>query len=130
MVRCAIAALAAVTVVAAFLPWASMSLFGTKFSVQGIDEGANGWITLIAGVIIGGVVGVSAVKQRQAPLRMISGVVSVIGGAAITMVSIVDMSDLLSDDFGLIELESGLILTLISGVAITVLGGIALVLRR
>lgn len=112
-------ALAALVVIGAFLPWASV----LDLSVNGID--ADGKLTLSLAIVGGGAL--LAGRGRKWGL-----VVMVIAAALVTLIAFVDLDDVegLADQVGIVETGFGLWLTTFAGLAWLVVSIVLLVKRR
>lgn len=140
-VQCAIAVAGLITMVAAFLPWVSVSASfgGSDFSssVSGTD-GGDGWVTLVLGLVAAGVaVAAAVVSATSAPLRLASGVTAVIAGLIVLGLGGYDLVNTASVDAkysSLVDATAGvgLYVTIVAGVLLAGLGiaAIAVALRR
>ncbi|CAM3188338.1 hypothetical protein [Tsukamurella hominis] len=131
-----IAGAGALVILAAFLPWATASatIGGSSISssASGID-GSDGWITLVAALIAGGVaIAAAVVTTTGVPLRLISGIVATVAGLGITGLAGYDLANvvkLTSTYSSMVDVSAGigLYLTLLAGIAMLGLGIAALV---
>jgi hypothetical protein len=110
--------LAALVVIGAFLPWASV----LNLDINGVE--ADGKLTLILAIVGGGALLV-------ARGRMWGLITMLIASALVTLIAFVDLNDVegFADQVGLVDTGSGLWLTTIAGVAWLVVT-IVLLVRR
>ena len=118
-------------ILAAFLPWATASakIGGTSISssASGID-GSDGWLTLVAALIAGGVaIAAAVITTTGVPLRLISGIVATVAGLGITGLAGYDLANvvkLTSTYSSMVDVSAGigLYLTLLAGIAMLGLG--------
>lgn len=105
------------TVIAAFLPWFSVDVFGTSVSRAGID--ADGIFTLIFGLIIVGVIARSQLGNwgRKTWISVVSlgGLISLVGVAYISD-PFLGVDQTVENAEALVNIEIGLYLTAIGGV--------------
>lgn len=126
-----IAGAGALVILAAFLPWATASakIGGTSISssASGID-GSDGWLTLVAALIAGGVaIAAAVITTTGVPLRLISGIVATVAGLGITGLAGYDLANvvkLTSTYSSMVDVSAGigLYLTLLAGIAMLGLG--------
>jgi len=117
---------AAVAIVGAFLPWATVDIFDETLSKAGTD--GDGVITLVlaGAAAVLGAIGLGAGRKRWQPIT------AVVLAALVVGVAVLDMADIKSkfgDDAGVFDIEVnigiGLWLTLAGGIA-AVVGGLML----
>lgn len=123
-------------ILGAFLPWATATakIGGSQINstASGID-GSDGWITLFAALIAGGVaVAAALVPSTGVPLRLISGITATVAGLVIAGLAGYDLANvvkLTSTYSAFVDVSAGfgLYLTLLAGIAVLGLGIAALV---
>lgn len=125
------------TFIAAFLPWASISIdfsgVSQSESVSGTSDGNDGVLTLLLGLAAGGLGIAYALKGI---LQKPAAIVAIVAGAIITLISIVDISDIsdIGDGFGGlggvdVSVGIGLWLTLVFGIGFLAVGVLQLIKR-
>lgn len=123
----AMGVLGVLTFIAAFLPWASISIdmagFSQSESVSGTGDGNDGVLTLLLGLIAGGF-GVAYVLKGI--LGKVAAIVSAVAGAIITLIAIIDIADI-SDAGGAFEGFGGLDVSVGIGLWLTLLFGIGFI---
>ncbi|QRY63833.1 hypothetical protein JVX90_06395 [Gordonia sp. PDNC005] len=136
---------AVVVIIAAFLPWVSISGF-VNDSASGVGDGKDGVITLILGLIAGAVAGAAVfLTAKQAALPLAAGATAVVTGIISVLVAIVDIADVsdAANDFNSgstspfgtsFDVEAhvgfGLWLTLVAGLALVAAGVAVIILRK
>lgn len=104
---------AVLTIIAAFLPWASV--FGQ--TITGVEEGSDGVIT-IALAVLAGIFGLvrALTGQRWA------AIVAILFGLLTTLIAVIDIVDVMEFD---ITVGIGLWLTLVGGIVMVIAGGVS-----
>ncbi|GAC79854.1 hypothetical protein SAMN04488550_1890 [Gordonia malaquae] len=136
---------AVVVIIAAFLPWVTISGF-VNDSASGVGDGKDGVITLILGLIAAGVAGAAVfLTAKQAALPLAAGVTAVLAGVISVLVAIVDIADVSdaandinsgsTSPFGTsFDIEAhvgfGLWLTLVAALALVATGVAVIILRK
>jgi hypothetical protein len=117
-------------VIGSFLPWVRASLFGVTVSRSGIDDGGDGWITFVAGLIT---IAVFAVVLRDGSRAHRGALVAaVLASAVALLVGVVDWADVqdrVEDSDGIARVGGGLYLVVAAGVAATVASVVCLARR-
>jgi hypothetical protein len=109
---------AAALILGSFLPWVRVDAFGFSASRSGIDEGGDGWFTLVAGVVAVVafvVVANDTTRAHRAPL-----IAALVVSAVALLVGIVDWADVhdrVAETDGLATVGVGLYLVVVAAAA-------------
>lgn len=108
---------AGLVIVAAFLPWMTISAFFRRGDVSGV-EGYTGIVTLLLGAAAGAIVVFGLSRQQSGQTRVIGSVACFLIGIAITVVAVLVITGNSANPA--IELRAGLKMTLIGGIVLAV----------
>lgn len=124
---------AALTILGALLPWATIQTVFGSVSVSGVDDGRDGTLTVFLGLILG-VVALVALVRRSRGVAV--GVTAIVIGVLVGLIGVIDVVDVsrVADDvnaegFARASVGVGLWLTCLSGV-LAVVGGIVSLATR
>lgn len=124
---------AALTAVAAFLPWVSGAI-----SVNGLGssdastKATDGVLTLIMAVVAGIFGVVSTLTTKRSPLHLTAGIIALVLGLLVVVIAFIDIADVqdTADKLGAaFEVGIGLWLTLAGGIGLAV-AGVAGIVKR
>ncbi len=117
--KMAIVVASIIGVVACFLPWVTVSIFGISKSINAVQMGGAGYLVLISFIAIGA--STMLVKFKQPKLAKWQIALNVVLGAIAALVTIVNLDNASSEVGSLASFGAGIYLAIVASVAIVII---------